>query len=582
MRPARWFSCWRGGGPLLMTRWVWGVLVALLVLLPQSPLCAATAPTPESRASQADRAMAAGSYEVAPVRILGIPAIVVASPQLHGEGTVVAARRRAELIEGNLRLLYEPRSLCTASERLSEELLEGLVLGGPRRQRLCSGDRWGLLGRSQDLRVEAEPLQGGAVMLQARLPGRSVAIPLLTVTAADAKLHGLSTTQLAADWREVLERRVRHARRIMQPEQLELRLGITLVVQLILAASTARCLWLWSRSRRALHRHQLLARASKDLQASRASRLQTTSHVLVTLTLVQVVLMVGLGLAAVPGRLPLAVAVLLQPLTMLIKSILVAAVVWVLRQLLHVFLWQWLSNRSAPVEQRARREQRYRNLLQVGRRLINLSGLIVLVVWVVSGLPGLGATPVATWLAGGAVLGALALVFQGLLRDFVAGLVVLFEDHYAVGDYVEIDGLGGDVEDVGVLATVLRTVDQRVVVLRNSRLELLVNHTKLRSGVELILPLDPACPRLDEVVALVRQECQDFAADPVWKDQLLKDPIVRGVRRVTPLAVELSILVLTPAGRQWAVERELLGRLVRRLEREGVALASSQLSSVLP
>jgi hypothetical protein len=120
---------------------------------------------------------------------------------------VVAARRRAELIEGNLRLLYEPRSLCTASERLSEELLEGLVLRGPRRQLLCSGDRWGLLGRSQDLRVEAEPLQGGAVMLQARLPGRSVAVPLLTVTAADAQLHGLSTTQLAADWREVLERR---------------------------------------------------------------------------------------------------------------------------------------------------------------------------------------------------------------------------------------------------------------------------------------------------------------------------------------------------------------------------------------
>jgi small conductance mechanosensitive channel len=160
--------------------------------------------------------------------------------------------------------------------------------------------------------------------------------------------------------------------------------------------------------------------------------------------------------------------------------------------------------------------------------------------------------------------------------------VVLFDDHYAVGDYVEIDGLGGDVEDVGVLATVLRTVDQRVVVLRNSRLELLVNHTKLRSGVELTLPLDPSCPRLDEVVALVQQECEGFAADPLWKDLLLKDPIVRGVRRVTPFAVELSILVLTPAGRQWAVERELLGRLVRRLEREGVALASSQLSSVLP
>ena len=55
----------------------------------------------------------AGSYEVAPVRILGIPTIVVASPQIHNSNAVVEARRRADLIEGNLRLLYAPQNLCS-------------------------------------------------------------------------------------------------------------------------------------------------------------------------------------------------------------------------------------------------------------------------------------------------------------------------------------------------------------------------------------------------------------------------------------------------------------------------------------
>jgi small conductance mechanosensitive channel len=425
-----------------MKRWFWAAVAALLVLLQPIALAAAPAPTAVPGAGQADRISAVGSYQVAPVRILGIPVLVVASPQLHEDGAVVEARRRAELIEANLRLLYEPRSLCTTAEWLSEEMLEG-VLGGPRRQRFCSGDQWGLLGPAQDLQVATEPLPDGSILLQARLPGRTLAIPLLTVTAADAHLHGLSTAQLAADWREMLERRLGHARRIMQPALLELRLVIALVVELLLAASTARSLWLWSRSRRALRRHQRLARASKDLQAGRGRRLQTTSRVLVSLTLVQLVLMLGFGVAAVPGRVPLAVAVLLQPLSMLLKAALVAAVAWLLRQLLHMLLWQWLGAQSVPFVQRARREQRYRNLLQVGRRLINLAALIVLVVWVIAGLPGLQESPVAAWLASGAVLGALALVFQGLLRDFVAGLVVLFDDHYAVGDYVEIDGFGG-------------------------------------------------------------------------------------------------------------------------------------------
>lgn len=291
--------------------------------------------------------------------------------------------------------------------------------------------------------------------------------------------------------------------------------------------------------------------------------------------------MVGLLMAAVPGRIPLALAVLMQPLVILWKTVLVGMAVWLLRQLLHFLLGNWLNSLNVPLEGRARREQRYRNLLQAGRRLINLAGVVVLVIVVLTGLPGLDQTSLATWLAGGALLGALALVFQSLLRDFVAGLVVLFDDHYAVGDFVQIADFSGDVEDVGVLVTVLRALDQRVVVLPNSRCEAVVNHTKLRSGVELSLPLDPAAPQLERVLPLLRQECEAFAADPTWSAQLLSPPQLRGVKRVTPLMVEISILALTRTGQQWAVERELLGRLVRLLEREGIGLACSRAADCL-
>ena len=103
----------------------------------------------------------------------------------------------------------------------------------------------------------------------------------------------------------------------------------------------------------------------------------------------------------------------------------------------------------------------------------------------------------------------------------------------------------------------------------------MINHTKLRSGVELSLPLDPARPQLDRVLPAVRQECDAFASDPDWAPQLLSSPQLRGVKRVTPLMVELSILVLTRTGRQWAVERALLERLVSRMERDGLPLASA-------
>ena len=79
---------------------------------------------------------------------------------------------------------------------------------------------------------------------------------------------------------------------------------------------------------------------------------------------------------------------------------------------------------------------------------------------------------------------------------------------------------------------------------------------------------------------MVREEAAAFAADPQWQDVLLEAPNVRGVKRVTPVAVELSILLTTHAGDQWAAERALLARIVERFEHEGLSLA--QLSTLLP
>jgi small conductance mechanosensitive channel len=517
-----------------------------------------------------------GSFEVAPVRILGVPALVVASPELSSSGSVVSAQRRAEVIEGNLNLLYANQSLCTQAEQLSETILERLVLGGPREQQLCSGDPWAVHGSADQLVVERVTGPAGSVLLQARLPGRAVPLPLLTVTAADGQLHGLTPKQLANQWQSLLQRRLRHARRTMQPDQLGLRIRVTVAVELLLLLTTALTLQLWNRLRRQLSERRT-PQPQRDPRAQQFTAwLLAASRISFVLVLLQGLAMVGFAVAAIPGRIPLALGLLLQPLDILTKAAAVAAVVLALRLLLRLLLRQWRSSPNVPAELQARRQQRYLNLLQAGQRLLTMGGVVVLLALVISGIPGLATTPVASWLAGGAVLGALALVFQGLLRDFAAGVVVLIEDHYAVGDWVQVDALEGTVEDVGILTTALRAVDQRVVVIPNSRCEQVVNHTRIRSGVELMVPLPPRSPQLERVLSVLAEECVLFAAKPEWKDLLLEPPLIRGVRRITPLAVELSVLLITRTGAQWAAELALLTQIVARMEREALPLAQAE------
>jgi small conductance mechanosensitive channel len=160
------------------------------------------------------------------------------------------------------------------------------------------------------------------------------------------------------------------------------------------------------------------------------------------------------------------------------------------------------------------------------RRLVNLACLLLFALWTVLGIPVLRDLSSNAVLASGAVLGALALVFQGLLRDFVAGLVLLLDDRYAIGDVVEIGGRTGEVVDVGVLST------------------------ELRSGAEVTLLLPRSIADLPGALALISDELAAFGADPRWAPKLLEPPRLLGIE----------------AGQQGEARRALLGRLVERLQ----------------
>lgn len=95
---------------------------------------------------------------------------------------------------------------------------------------------------------------------------------------------------------------------------------------------------------------------------------------------------------------------------------------------------------------------------------------------------------------------------------------------------LEVNGVVGEVVDVGILVTELRTADHTVVQFANSAPKQLINHTKIRSGTELLIPLATQHQQLERVLELVEQHCQLFAADPLWCSQLLSSPVVLTTR----------------------------------------------------
>ena len=543
--------------------------IGLAVLQPH-PTAAATAaaeapalgghgPAPADPAS-------AGSFRLGTVRILGVPVITVASSAVgSGSDNGPEAAERARVIEGNLSQLYEPSNPCTPGERLGEALLDHLSVEGTKAA--CDPNHLGLQGPPEALRVVVLREPGGGQRLAAQVPGRASPFPLLTVTEQDAAFNGLPADALAERWRGLLERRLRSARGVFGEEQLDGRLRTALVSLAALALLMVLAVTSWRFSQRSLPRLQRrVAEGSGRFDRLLLQLTHTVSRLLTALVLLLGVAMGAVLLLAWPGQIPAAIDVLLQPVVVLMKALALAAVAVVARGLVGLLLTQWASHLAVNPDHRARRRQRYLSLLRVLGRLVNLVCLLLFAIWTVLGIPVLRDLSSNAVLASGAVLGALALVFQGLLRDFVAGLVLLLDDRYAIGDVVEIGGRSGEVVDVGVLSTELRCADQRVVVVPNSHCEQVVNHTKLRSGAEVTVLLSRSLTDLAGAMALIAEELAAFGADPRWAPKLLEPPRLLGIDAMTEDDLQVKALLITEAGQQGPARRELLGRLVQRLQ----------------
>lgn len=73
------------------------------------------------------------------------------------------------------------------------------------------------------------------------------------------------------------------------------------------------------------------------------------------------------------------------------------------------------------------------------------------------------------FLAGLGIVGfTIGFALQDVSKNFVAGLLLLLQQPFNIGDVIEVKGFTGTVTDVDLRATVMRTIDGRVVMIPNA------------------------------------------------------------------------------------------------------------------
>ena len=205
-----------------------------------------------------------------------------------------------------------------------------------------------------------------------------------------------------------------------------------------------------------------------------------------------------------------------------------------------------------------------------------LARLIRLVVFIVAGLLILGVLGVnlTPLLAGAGVVGiAVGLGTQSLIRDMVAGMFIIGEDQYGVGDIIDINGQEqGVVEDVNLRSTRLRSVDGTVWFVSNGQITRVGNSSMEYSRAIVDVPLVYGVD-MSRVQAVATEVAAAMADDPEWTELLLEAPQVWGIQTLDVSGPTLRMVVKTVPTGQGPAGRELRARILERLTSEGLRAA---------
>ena len=206
------------------------------------------------------------------------------------------------------------------------------------------------------------------------------------------------------------------------------------------------------------------------------------------------------------------------------------------------------------------------------RFICNLVRISLLVVVIIAAIGQLGVQTTSLLAVMGAAGLAVGLALQGSLSNFAAGVLIVLFRPYKVGDYVEAAGVAGTIEEVQILTTVMKTPDNKRIIVPNSQImgSIITNYSAndtrrvdMTFGVSYSDDLD-----------LVHKELRALVdAD----ERILKDPEVTiKVHSLADSSVNFIVRPWVKTADYWGVYFDLTENVKKRFDAVGISIPFPQ------
>ncbi len=222
-------------------------------------------------------------------------------------------------------------------------------------------------------------------------------------------------------------------------------------------------------------------------------------------------------------------------------------------------------------QKRAEREDRLTTLLQVMK---TTSKVLIYTIATGAMLKTLqvDVTPI---IASAGIIGlAFAFGAQELVKDFFAGVFILFENQYNKGDFVTINGIFGWIDKITLRLTVIRDSHGVIHFIPNGQVQLVSNHNKEWSQAHLEIGASYNNPP-KQVIDCLRKLCMEVESDPIIGEDVLGWEVL-GLERFDDSAVVYRVHLRTAPKEKWRVARHYRKRVMEVFAEQNIEIPFPQ------
>ena len=208
--------------------------------------------------------------------------------------------------------------------------------------------------------------------------------------------------------------------------------------------------------------------------------------------------------------------------------------------------------------------------ITVSRLICNLIKWLVTIVLVIVVLAVWGVDTTALITGAGVITLIVGLGLQSLIADIVAGLFIVFENEFNIGDIITVDGFRGEVVSMGIRTTKLKAAGN-IKIFNNSEIKGVLNQTVEPSTAKAFVDIEYG-ESLARVESVIGEKLKDVKVEGI-----IGEICYDGVSELGASGVTLQFTAKCYEGDIFAVQRGMNKELKIMFDENGISIPFNQL-----